>query len=223
MSTIGPTSVQSAEAASSAPLIAIEQAAQASAATAADRTEHSATGASAAAPQPPEVSCASDLAPYESLEAASLSPSPALVEMNAQKPRGRPFAPGQSGNPLGRPKGSRNRVTEVVEALIHNNGEALGTKALEKALEGDRIMLQALLNRVVPVRRDHTVEFDLPKVETAADALAASSAVLAACSRGEISPREASEVMALIANHVRMIEVADLAARVAALEEKQQK
>jgi hypothetical protein len=69
MSTIGPTSVQSAEAASSAPLIAIEQAAQASAATAADPTEHSATGASAAAPQPPEVSCASDLAPDESLEA----------------------------------------------------------------------------------------------------------------------------------------------------------
>ena len=30
-------------------------------------------------------------------------------------------------------------------------------------------MLQALLNRVLPMRRDHTVEFDLPKVETAGD------------------------------------------------------
>jgi hypothetical protein len=47
--------------------------------------------------------------------------------------------------------------------------------------------------------------------------------VLAACSRGEISPAEASEIMALISTHVRTIEVAHLEERMAALEQKQQK
>jgi hypothetical protein len=140
--------------------------------------------------------------------------------MNGQKSRGRPFEPGQSGNPLGRPKGSRNRVTQVAEALIHGQAEALLAKAVEKALAGDTPMLRALLITLVPRRPHRTVEFELPKVETAADAVAASSAVLAACSRGEISPAEASEVMALIATHVRTIEVAHLEEGMAALEEK---
>jgi Family of unknown function (DUF5681) len=48
------------------------------------------------------------------------------AEQTAQKQRGRPFEPGQSGNPNGRPKGARNRVTRAIEALIDGQGEALG-------------------------------------------------------------------------------------------------
>jgi hypothetical protein len=55
--------------------------------------------------------------------------------------------------------------------LIDGRGEALGAKAVEKALQGDRIMLRALLNTLVPPRRERTVEFELPKIESAADAL----------------------------------------------------
>jgi hypothetical protein len=98
----------------------------------------------------------------------------------------------------------------------------LGHGAPTGAREASRVR-RVLLNTLVPVRRDRTVELDLPKVQTAADALAASSAVLAACSRGEITPNEASEVMTLISTHVRMIEVADLEERLAALEKSQQK
>jgi Family of unknown function (DUF5681) len=58
------------------------------------------------------------------------------ADHSAQKQRGRPFQPGQSGNPNGRPKGARNRVTRAVEALIDGQGEALGAKAVEKALQG---------------------------------------------------------------------------------------
>jgi len=143
------------------------------------------------------------------------------AEQSAQKQRGRPFEPGQSGNPNGRPKGARNRVTRAVEALIDGQGEALGAKAVEKALEGDSTMLRALLSTLVPPRRERTVEFELPKIESAADALKASSAVITACAAGELSPHEAGEVMGLISTHVRTIEVADLEPRVAALEKKQ--
>src|SRR5215831_11398099 len=143
------------------------------------------------------------------------------AEQSAQKPRGRPFEPGQSGNPNGRPKGARNRVTRAVEALIDGQGEALAAEAVAKALEGDSPMLRALLSTLVPPRRERTVEFELPKIESAADVPKASSAVIIACAAGELSPHEASEVMGLISTHVRAIEVGELEARVAALEKKQ--
>lgn len=70
----------------------------------------------------------------------------------------------------------------------------------------------------MPPPRERTVEFELPKIESAADARKASSAVIAACAAGELSPREASEIMGLIKTYVGTIEVAELAARVDALE-----
>ena len=82
-------------------------------------------------------------------------------------------------------------------------------------------MLRALLSTLVPLRRERTVEFDLPKIESAADAPKASSAVIAACAAGELSPREARQIMELISTHVRAMEVAQREAHVAALEKKQ--
>jgi hypothetical protein len=82
-------------------------------------------------------------------------------------------------------------------------------------------MLRALLNTLVPTRRDRTVEFELPKVLTAADALTASSAVLAACAAGELTPNEAGEIMRLISSHVATMDITKLEQRVIALEEFQ--
>jgi hypothetical protein len=79
-------------------------------------------------------------------------------------------------------------------------------------------LLRALLSTPVPPRRERTVEFDLPKIESATDALKASSAVITACTAGELSPHEASQIMGLISTHVGAIEVVELEARVAALE-----
>ena len=74
---------------------------------------------------------------------------------------------------------------------------------------------------LVPAR-ERTVEFDMPKIESAADAVKASSAVIAACAAGELSPHEASEIMGLISTHVRTIEVAELEVRLTAVEKRQQ-
>ena len=154
-------------------------------------------------------------------EAAAAATDYGSAENSGEKQRGRPFEPGQSGNPNGRPKGARNQVTRVVEALIDGQGEALGAKAVEKALEGDSPMLRALLSTLVPPR-ERTVEFELPKIESAADAVKASSAVIAACAAGELSPHEATEIMGLISTHVRTIEVAELEARLSAVEKRQE-
>jgi hypothetical protein len=106
--------------------------------------------------------------------------------------------------------------------LIDGQGEALGAKAVQKALEGDSPMLRALLSTLVSPRRERTVEFELPKIESAADAVKASFAVISACAAGELSPREATEIMGLISTHVRTIEVAELEVRLTALEKRQE-
>ena len=63
--------------------------------------------------------------------------------------------------------------------------------------------------------------FDLPsKIETAADAAKASSAVLTECAAGNLSPNEAATIMALISSHVRVSEVAEIEGRLAALQTK---
>jgi len=38
--------------------------------------------------------------------------------------RGKPFKKGQNGNPGGRPKGTRNKTTLAIEALLDGEAEA---------------------------------------------------------------------------------------------------
>lgn len=134
--------------------------------------------------------------------------------------RGKPFAPGQSGNPAGRPKGARHRVTLAVEALLEGQHEALTQAAIDKALEGDTVALRLCLDRIAPPRKDQPISIALPPIICAADVVAASSAVLAAVSEGEITPDEAGRVMALLTAHRSIVEVGELERRIATLEEK---
>jgi hypothetical protein len=183
------------------------------------------TATADAVPLPPASPEQSSTAPrpedaHAALSEPSSTASPVETATNGQNRRGRPFERGESGNPNGRPKGSRNRITAALEELIEARGEALVEKAFEKALQGDSPMLRVLLNRVVPRSRDRTVEFAIPEIKTAADAHSASSAIIAACSRGELSPSEASDVMSLISMHVNTIKAVEFEQRLCALEGK---
>jgi len=112
------------------------------------------------------------------------------------KQGGTQFQPGQSGNPNGRPKGSRNAATLALESLL--DGEALTRKAVELALTGDIAALRLCLDRILPPRKDRPVSFEMPPINNAVDARAASAALLAAVASGDLTPSEASEVGKLI-------------------------
>jgi hypothetical protein len=143
------------------------------------------------------------------------------AENTAEKQRGRPFEPGKSGNPKGRPKGSRNQATLLAEELLDGEAEALTRKAIDRALEGDATALRLCLERLVAPRRERLVAFELPsKIESAADIAKASSAVLAACAAGILSPNEASQMMELVFSHVRILEMSEIEGRLAALEQR---
>lgn len=136
---------------------------------------------------------------------------------NAAKTRGKPFEP---GNP-GRPRGARHRTTLAIEVLLEGEHEKLTRKAIDMALNGDATALRLCLERLAPVRKDAPITVDLPVVTSPADTVAASSALLAAVAAGEITPDEAGRVMTLLTAHRSIIETADLAERLAALESAQ--
>src|SRR5262245_51008486 len=97
------------------------------------------------------------------------------IALSGQKPRprGRSFVKGQSGNPAGRRRGSRNRATLAAEILLEGQSETLTQKAVERALEGSDLALKLCLDRILAPRRERTVRFSLPPIESPADLAAA--------------------------------------------------
>ena len=128
------------------------------------------------------------------------------------------FRPGQSGNPGGRPKGARNKITVAIEALIDAASTDIATKAIELAKAGDATMIRALLDRAAPPRRDRHIPFELPPMERAADAVKAAAAIAQAVADGELTPSEASELSDFVANYAKALEISDLEVRLQRLE-----
>ena len=60
----------------------------------------------------------------------------------------------------------------------------------------------------------------MPKIERAADLIGATAALTAAAADGTITPSEASDLVRLVEGTARAIETADLAERLAKLEEQ---
>ena len=129
------------------------------------------------------------------------------------------FQKGQSGNPRGRPMGSRNNATLACEALLEGQAEALTQKAVDMALAGDTVALRLCLERIYPARRDRPVTFALPPITSARDAADISAAVMAAVSNGDITLSEASEIGKLIDSYVKAYQTAELNDRVACVEQ----
>jgi hypothetical protein len=128
------------------------------------------------------------------------------------------FQPGQSGNARGKPKGSRNKATLALEKLLDGEAEALTRKAVELALAGDMTALRICLDRILPARKDRPITFELPAIDRAADAKAASAALLAAVAAGSLTLSEAAEVGKLIDAYLKAIEVTEILARIEKLE-----
>lgn len=131
---------------------------------------------------------------------------------------GKPFVEGQSGNPAGRPKGSRNRSTLALEAIFEGEAEKLSRRAIEMALEGDGPAMKLCLDRLLSPRRDRSITFDLPAIETAEDLPKATEAMLRAVASGEITPSEAADIGKAVSAHIEAITAADLHKRLTVLE-----
>jgi hypothetical protein len=140
-----------------------------------------------------------------------------VLRKNAPPTRGRPFGP---GNP-GRPKGSRNKTTLAAELLLDGEAEALTRKAIELAKAGDMSALRLCLDRILPVRRDRPVAFELPILKHARDAVKALAAIARAVADGDLTPMEAAELSKVVDGYAHAIETAELTVRLDRLEQAQ--
>jgi Family of unknown function (DUF5681) len=129
------------------------------------------------------------------------------------------FKPGQSGNPAGKPKGTRNATTLALEALLDGQASALTQKAINLALAGDMAALRLCLDRILPPRKDSPVAFDLPEIKALNDAVPAMGALVKAVGQGDLTPTEAGELTKMVQAFAKIIETAELEERVQKLEE----
>ena len=76
---------------------------------------------------------------------------------------------GISGNPAGRPVGSRNKSSIFLEELFNGQGEALVHKAIDMALKGDTTAIRLCLDRICPPRKERTIDLPLPPITDGQD------------------------------------------------------
>ena len=130
------------------------------------------------------------------------------------------FTKGQSGNPNGRPAGSRNATTLALEKLLDGEATAITRTAIDKALSGDPIALRLVMERVAPVRRGRPVNFELPAIDKAADLAKALGGILQATASGALTPEEAATIASVLETKRRAIETGDPEQRLEQLESR---
>jgi hypothetical protein len=125
---------------------------------------------------------------------------------------------GVSGNPTGRPRGSRNTATLAMEALLEEGAEQLINKAMTMALEGDTAALRLCLERILPVRRDRLVHVDLPPIGNAKEISAALATIFMAIGEGKITPSEGEMMANVIATQTNVSLAEELESRLERVE-----
>ena len=134
------------------------------------------------------------------------------------RPRGRPFAKGQSGNPAGRRRGCRNKATRAAEAYLDGEAETLARKAVELALAGNPLAMRLCLERTIAPRRERPEPVALPPLHNTADLAPAMGAVAAAVARGLITTGQAAELSAVFATVLRAVEASEFDRQLRAIE-----
>jgi hypothetical protein len=134
----------------------------------------------------------------------------------AKKSRGRPF---QTGNP-GRPPGSKNKTTQLLEQLAEGQAEQLVQKALELAQGGDVQCLRMVLDRLWPLRKGQPLNVDMPPIKTSEDVVAAIASLWNAIGNGRLTPDEAVAMSLVVERSMEVIQLQDVLKRIGELEQK---
>ena len=120
------------------------------------------------------------------------------------------FSKGTSGNPSGRPLGSRNHATVLMESLLEGRAEELLQKTMEMALAGDITALRLCLERLMPVRKDRPIQLSLPPIETVQQISLAVGKVATAIGDGEITPIDGEVFTNVLGAHKDTVAQLDL-------------
>jgi len=127
------------------------------------------------------------------------------------------YKKGQSGNPVGRPRGIKDKRTSIRE-LLKPHAKDLIDKAVSLALDGDTTALRLCLDRLIPAlkQRDEPVSLKLTGTTLTENGLS----VINALSKGEITPSEANSFLQAIVAQTRITEMDEIEARLTKLEKR---
>ena len=129
------------------------------------------------------------------------------------------FKKGESGNPQGRPVGTRNKTTLAALSLIEDEGEQLARKAVELALDGDLPALKLCMDRLLPPAKERPLEaFSLPQLNDQRSVLEALDTIANKLSQGELLPAEATSICKVLEQYRKHFETTELAERLETLE-----
>ena len=132
--------------------------------------------------------------------------------------RGRPFQPGNKFG-RGRPRGSRNNKTVLIEELLAESSHSLLSQALKLAHEGNVPLLRLLLDRVLPRPKDAAVEIGPLPIGTPEDLVQSQARVMQELGLGQLTLNQAEQIFSLLDNRRRVLETQELAQRVRAIED----
>jgi hypothetical protein len=132
------------------------------------------------------------------------------------------FKKGNTPGP-GRPRGSRNKATILLEQLAADGTEQVVRAVMQGVKDRNMRAVAIAAARLWPRPRGRVVAIDLPAVETAAGVVQAQAAVVAAMAAGELSPEEAAEIVTVLDAQCRAIQAHVNEQRIDALEQERRR
>jgi hypothetical protein len=130
------------------------------------------------------------------------------------------FKPGQSGNPKGKAKGTLHKATRAALELLEGDLEAITQVCIEKAKDGDLMAVKLILDKLLPNRRERSINLKVPRVKVAQDLPKALEAVMQAVAAGDLTPGEGQALTAMLEGYRKGLEFTTIEARLRTLEEK---
>jgi hypothetical protein len=128
---------------------------------------------------------------------------------------------GQSGNPAGRPRGARNKVTLMVLGLMEDAAGEITQAVIDAARTGDLTAAKLVLERLAPPLRERPISIRLPDTSTTEGVSKAQQVIIEAVGKGELLPGEGNNLATLVENRRKALETEDLERRLTDVEEQQ--
>jgi Family of unknown function (DUF5681) len=114
------------------------------------------------------------------------------------------FQPGQSGNPAGRPPGSRNKATIAREQALAERAHKAAGSIITWAERGNAVAMRIVGEWAQPRGTNRSPALELPSITCSADAQAALDTVLVAFGEGALTSRELPVVLGGVERAVRI-------------------
>jgi hypothetical protein len=144
-----------------------------------------------------------------------MSVKKASQQEKATKKGTKGFLSGISGNPTGRPPGSRNKTIMAMENLVEGEAEQITRKCIDMALDGDAVAMRLCMSRIISPIKARPVSFKLTNPQ---ELSASIDQIITAGANGEIIPEEAKIFSELVETKRRVLETVDLVERLKNLE-----